>query len=116
MRHWVRFAIGARSKRRDFGVSELKSRFCVGFDWVRFARMRRNAPVGSYCAFDCDPDKCPGTECRALRDAVRVGVSHGLVMAQLLPSMLRDCRNVITKVQRALESARVAAGNLGFQI
>jgi hypothetical protein len=53
---WVRFVNGAREKRDVFRVPELKTRICVGFDWVRFATeramapsgARRNAPVGSF--------------------------------------------------------------------
>jgi hypothetical protein len=42
--HWVRFVSGAVLETAETHVSESKTRFCVGFDWVRFATVRRNAP------------------------------------------------------------------------
>jgi len=34
---WVRFVSGAPQKLAHFRVFESETRFCVGFDWVRFA-------------------------------------------------------------------------------
>jgi len=33
---WVRFVTGDAPPMAHFRIFRLKSRFCVGFDWVRF--------------------------------------------------------------------------------
>src|SRR6185369_14088281 len=73
---WVRFVTGAGVKPVEIADFERETRFCGGFDWVRF--------VG----------EDPGTECRTLGGAGRIGCRWRRVIAQRLlqiPAALQKC-------------------------